>query len=489
MWLHLLVLAPFVAAFLMVVTSGFDSKSTSRIAILLGTVFTVFSIRLISVGSIATTPIEWFTLPGTSSTIYYSLVSNGISVWLVFLSCFVSLIALIAAKDSFGINYKNFAIGIFALLGAMNGSFLASDAVLFFFFFEAMVLPAAVLIAAYGGLDRKAAAMNFAIYTLAGSAPMALALWYLLSVGEGSSVVHLTMAYQSAPESLKFILFASFALAFLVKTPLFPFHGWQAQAYAEAPAPLSAVLTGVMSKVGVFGFIFWVIPVFNAAESMMNTIMWIGLFTAVYGALMAIRATDAKKLLAFSSMGHLGLAVAGIFTFSTTMPSAVLVLLVAHGLSASAQFVLTGIAERFACSRDLKQMGGLASRNPMFGFLFGFAGIAALAVPGTAGFIGEFLILISLWEIGPLPALVAGVCLVLSAVYMLRFIQAVLFGKADQVKETPCHKISSFDAAAVGILLVLLVVFGVKPNLITDSLNGIVENEVVADMEVSQDAN
>ena len=188
-------------------------------------------------------------------------------------------------------------------------------------------------------------------------------------------------------------------------------------------------------------------------------------------------------------MGYLGLAVAGIFTFSTTMPSAVLVLLVAHGLSASAQFVLTGIAERFACSRDLKQMGGLASRNPMFGFLFGFAGIAALAVPGTAGFIGEFLILISLWEIGPLPALVAVVCLVLSAVYMLRFIQAVLFGKADQVKETPCHKISSFDAAAVGILLVLLVVFGVKPNLITDSLNGTVENEVVADMEVSQDAN
>ena len=489
MWLHLLVLAPFVAALLMVVTSGFDSKSTSRIAILLGTVFTVFSIRLISVGSLATTPIEWFNLPGTGVTIYYHLMSQGFSAWLVFLSCFVSLIALIAAKDSFGINYKNFAIGIFALLGAMNGSFLASDAVLFFFFFEAMVLPAALLIAAYGGLDRKAAAMNFAIYTLAGSAPMALALWYLLSVGEGSSVAHLAMAYQNAPESVKFILFASFALAFLVKTPLFPFHGWQAQAYAVAPAPLSAVLTGVMSKVGVFGFIFWVIPVFNAAESMMNTIMWIGLFTAVYGALMATRATDAKKLLAFSSMGHLGLAVAGIFTFSTTMTSAVLVLLVAHGLSASAQFVLTGIAERFACSRDLKQMGGLASRNPMFGFLFGFAGIAALAVPGTAGFIGEFLILISLWEIGPLPALVAGICLVLSAVYMLRFIQAVLFGKADQVKETPCHKISSFDAAAVGILLVLLVVFGVKPNLITDSLNGIVENEVVADMEVSQDAN
>lgn len=489
MWLHLLVLAPFAAALLMVVTSGFDSKSTSRIAILLGAIFTAFSIRLISIGFSSTTPIEWFTLPGTATTVYYTLVSQGISVWLVFLSCLISLIALIAAKDCFGVNYKNFAIGIFALLGAMNGSFLAADSVLFFFFFEAMVLPAAILIAAYGGADRKAAAMNFAIYTLIGSAPMALALWYLLSVGEGSSMAHLAVACQKVSEPVQMILFASFSLAFLVKTPLFPFHGWQAQAYAEAPAPLSAVLTGVMSKVGVFGFLYWVLPIFNMTESAVNLMMWLGLFTAVYGALMATRATDAKKLLAYSSMGHLGLAVAGIFTLSTSMISAVLVLLVAHGLSASAQFILTGIAERFACSRKLNEMGGLASRNPVFGFLFGFAGIAALAVPGTAGFIGEFLVLISLWEVGPLPALVAGICIILSAVYMLRFIQAVLFGKADRVKEKPCHRISSFDAAAVGILLLLLITFGVKPGLITNSLNNVVaQNEVVADMEVSEDA-
>lgn len=487
MLLHLLVLAPFAVALLMVATSGFDSKSTSRIAILFGAIFTALSIRLITVGYAATSPIEWFTLPGTSTTIYYSLISQGINVWMVFLSTTVSLIALIAARESFGNNYKNFAIGIFALLGAMNGAFLASDAVLFFFFFEAMVVPAAILIAAYGGKDRKAAAMNFAIYTLAGSAPMAIALWYLLSVGTGSSAGHLFMAYQGVSAPIQTLLFVSFALAFLVKTPLFPFHGWQAQAYAEAPAPLSAVLAGAMSKAGVYGFFFWVLPIFGSDSSMMNLMMWIGLFTAVYGALMALRATDAKKLLAFSSMGHLGLAIAAIFSLSPTMIPAVLVLLVAHGLSSSSQFILTGVAERFAESRELKKMGGLAARNPVFGFLFGFACIAALAVPGTAGFIGEFLILLSLWQVGPVPAILAGLCLILSAVYMLRFIQAVIFGKADKVETRPCHKISPFDAAAVGVLLLLLVVFGVRPALIMDSLNGATQDEVVADMEDSED--
>lgn len=133
MLLHLLVLAPFAVALLMVATSGFDSKSTSRIAILFGAIFTALSIRLITVGYAATSPIEWFTLPGTSTTLYYSLISQGINVWMVFLSTTVSLIALIAARESFGNNYKNFAIGIFALLGAMNGTFLASDAVLLSF--------------------------------------------------------------------------------------------------------------------------------------------------------------------------------------------------------------------------------------------------------------------------------------------------------------------------------------------------------------------
>ena len=168
-------------------------------------------------------------------------------------------------------------------MGAMNGTFLAADAVLFFFFFEAMVFPAAVLIAGFGGADRKKAAMTFAIYTLVGSAPMMVALWYLLTVADNSLVLSLAVAIQNLEPSMQVTLLVCFLLAFLVKTPLFPFHGWQAITYAEAPAPLSAILTGAMSKAGVFGFIAWILPIVPLSMDMVDSMLWLGLFTAIYG--------------------------------------------------------------------------------------------------------------------------------------------------------------------------------------------------------------
>lgn len=471
MLLHVLVFAPFLAALLMVAASHHDYRSASRLAVLFAAALTVGSVMLIAAGSVSTTPHEWFFIPGCNATVYYVLASHGFGAWLVFLSSIVGLAALIAARSALEAHYRNFAVGVFALMGALNGTFLAGDAVLFFFFFEAMVVPAAVLIGAYGGSDRKSAALNFAIYTLAGSAPMAIALWYILAKAGSSNPFAIMLTIQMLPAHTQNILFWCFALAFWVKTPLFPFHGWQAQTYAEAPAPLSAILTGVMSKAGVFGFLYWVIPLFPM-DDVANKMMWLGLLTAVYGSLMALRATDAKKLLAFSSMGHLGLAVAGLFALSASTLPAVLVLLVGHGLSASAQFLLTGVAERFAGSRKLADMGGLARRNPVFGFFFGFSGIAAIAIPGTVGFIGEFLVLLSLWSVGGLPAIVAGFCIILSAAYMLRFIQAVLFGKAKgSLAKAPVQRFLIGDGLAVVPLLILLLVFGFHPAPIANSVS------------------
>ena len=469
MLLHLLVLAPFVAAILMVMTSKEDSKSSSRLAILMGIAFTAMSVALIAGGNVATEAIEWFQIPGCKGPVFYYLYSHGLASWMVFLSCGLSLVALISARGITCRSYRNLAIGIFSLMGAMNGTFLAADAVLFFFFFEAMVIPAAILIAGFGGKDRMKAAMTFAIYTLVGSAPMMVALWYLLTIADNSMLYSLAIAVQSLPEGTQTTILVCFLLAFLVKTPIFPFHGWQAITYAEAPAPLSAILTGAMSKAGVFGFITWVLPIFPLSMSAVNCMMWLGLVTAVYGALMALRATDGKKLLAFSSMGHLGLAVAGVFSLSEAMFPAVLVLLVAHGISAGAQFFLMGIAERMTGTRELDQLGGLSSKNPVFSTLFGFAGVMALAVPGTAGFVGEFTVLLALWDMGPLPALVAGFTLILSAAYMLRFIQKVIFGKQAREYEEGTRT-TLLEGVSVGIMLALLLVFGFHPAFITDSL-------------------
>ena len=300
-------------------------------------------------------------------------------------------------------------------------------------------------------------------------------------------LISLAIALQSLPEGTQNLLLVSFLLAFLVKTPIFPFHGWQAITYAEAPAPLSAILTGAMSKAGVFGFIVWVLPIFPLSMSAITAMMWLGLFTAVYGALMALRATDGKKLLAFSSMGHLGLAVAGVFSGSEVMFPAVLVLLVAHGISAGAQFILMGIAERMTGTRELDQLGGLSSKNPVFSTLFGFAGVMALAVPGTAGFVGEFSVLLSLWDMGPLPALVAGFTLILSAAYMLRFIQKVIFGKQAREYEEG-RRTSPLEGVSIGVMLALLLVFGFHPAFVTDSLMQADETEDAAAAQVLSEA-
>lgn len=477
MLLHLLVLAPFVAAVLMAATSKEDPKSSSRLAFLFGYAFVALSIALIVSGNQATEAIEWFHIPGAKGSVYYYLYSHGLGAWMVLLSTSLSLVALMTARNTLDTNYRNFAIGIFALMGAMNGTFLAADAVLFFFFFEAMVIPAAILIAAYGGKERTKAAMTFAIYTLVGSAPMMVALWYLVTVADNSLVLSLAVALQNLDPAMQSTLLACFLLAFMVKTPIFPFHGWQAITYAEAPAPLSAILTGAMSKAGVFGFIAWILPIFPLSMEWVDAMMWLGLLTAVYGAMLAFRATDGKKLLAYSSMGHLGLAVAGVFSLSESMLPAVLVLLVAHGLSAGAQFYLMGIAERFAGTRDIEQLGGLAKRNPVFGSLFGFVAVLSLAVPGTAGFVGEFTVLMSLWDMGPLPALVAGLCLILSAAYMLRFVQKVIFGTPARQYEDG-KRMTALEGSSIGIMGVLLLVFGMHPAFITNALQLFDENAV-----------
>ena len=470
MLLNLLVIAPFVAAILMVLNSRDDSNASSRMAILMGVAFAAMSVALIVTGNQATTPIEWFHIPGARGPVYYYLYAHGLGSWMVFLSCGLSLVALISARNTTGKNYRNFAIGIFALMGAMNGTFLAADAVLFFFFFEAMVIPAAILIAGFGGEKRTTAAMTFAIYTLVGSAPMMVALWYLLTIAENSLLLSMAVAIQSLPAEHEVLVMLSFLLAFLVKTPIFPFHGWQAITYSEAPAPLSAILTGAMSKAGVFGFIAWVLPIFPLDLDYISGLMWLGLLTAVYGALMALRATDGKRLLAYSSMSHLGFAVAGVFSLSEAMLPAVLVLLVAHGISAGVQYFLIGVAERMTGTRNIEEMGGLSGKNPVFSFLFGAAGVMALAVPGTAGFVGEFTVLLSLWDLGLLPALVGGFCLILSATYVLRFIQKVIFGKPARDYQEGART-TALEGVAFGSMLVLLLAFGLHPAFVTNSLH------------------
>lgn len=475
MLLHFLILSPFVAALLMTATSSRDGKSAGRLACMLGLVPLALVGSLFHVGAKVSPAFDWFKLPGSDAVVRYVFMADGLSLWLGFIAALLTLLSLLASRAALGERYREFAVGLFVLEGTMLGTFFAADAVLFYFFFESMIIPAAVLIACFGGVNRKSAAMTFAIYTLAGSAPMAFGLWYLVAVSGTTDPGALAARAMELPASVQTALFWVFTLAFAVKTPLFPLHGWQAKSYAEAPATLSAILSGAMAKAGLFGFLAWVLPLFPAAvDRYAIWMVWLGLASLLYGAILALRQNDSKKLLAFSSLSHLGLAVAGIFCLHQGAFAGVLVMMVAHGLSASAQFFLCGMAERWTGCRSLSSMGAFASTNPVFAFFFGAAGIAAVAVPGTAGFVGEFLIVQALWEsVGPFAALLGGIGTILSAAYTLRFIQAFLFGPVVTPRKGAALTLS--EGLAVAPLLVALVYFGVHPAPVLHSLEAAME--------------
>jgi NADH-quinone oxidoreductase subunit M len=402
--------------------------------------------------------------------VHYSLFADGFALWMVLLTAILVTSVIWIGKTCAGERYKGFAALVFLLEGALFGCFLASDAVLFFLFFELLVPPAALLISVFGGAGRNRAAILFALYTLLGSAPMAIALWALATwTGTTDGMQIATALAAIAPEKVTLLFFA-FALAFAVKTPLFPFHGWQAEAYSEAPAPVTALLSGAMAKVGVFGFLRWTMPIFpNEVVEYGTLFILLGLATVIYGALVAMRQTDIKRILAFSSLSHLGLTVVGAFTLHDGAIFGVVVMMVAHGFSAGALFLLAGIPERWNGTRNIFAFGGLASQSPRFSLLFMLACLAAVAVPGTLGFVGEFLILQGIWQtFGPIIALAAGLGAILSAAYTLRMVQAMLFGKATSTGVGP--EIRKSEMVAIFPLIAILFVLGFAPKLVLHSV-------------------
>ena len=487
MLLHLLLASPFAAAILLALVPGKAPRLAQALSVLLSAVIAVLAICLLVSfpdAPLATAPLTWFALPGTHAMVQYALYADGFSTWMVLLSSLLTLCALWLGNSCAGPRFKGYALLVLLLEGALFGCFLASDAVLFFLFFELLVPPAALLIAVYGGVGRKRAALLFAIFTLAGSVPMAVALWAIAAWTGVTSGAMIGEALMGIPAAKVTVMFFAFALAFAVKTPLFPLHGWQAESYTEAPGPVTALLSGAMAKVGVFGFLRWTLPLFpEASVEHSQLFVWLGVITVIFGALAALRQNDIKRVLTFSSLGHLGLAIVGAFTLQEGAILGVVLLMVAHGFSTGALFFLAHIGENWRNSRLLSSFGGMSSQSPRFALLFMVGCLAAIAVPGSLGFVGEFLILQGAWQsYGILVALLAGLGMILSAAYTLRVVQAMLFGKAPSStihdaghghatpEFEPGPELRLREILAIAPLLVLLFVFGLLPGSILHSV-------------------
>jgi len=484
MLISLLLILPFVCSCLMLASSSRDVNSSFRMGLSFAAIPLIFATVLIFTGGQQTDSRIWFSFLNVDFS--FSLYGHGLSLWMAWLTSLLCFLAFAYSRDALNFGVKKFAVGMFALEGTIIGAFLsAKNLVQFLFFFEAMILPAAILIALYGGLKRRRAVITFSLYTLAGSIPLLFAAWYLILKAGSDDIDALVQTVRALPVATQTSLFIAFAIAFAVKTPVFPFHSWQGISYSEAPYPLSAILSGAMAKVGIFGFAIWTIPLFNVDYKF--CLIPIALFSALYGAALALRQINIKRLLAFSSMSHLGLALAGLFCLDDIVNAGVAVMLVGHGLTAGGLFFFGGIVQKWTGSTDIKSFGAFASTNPVYASIFGFLSIAAIAVPCTVGFVGEFLILQGLFNSGlPLFGVIGGICIICSAAYMLRLIKNVLFGPIPENPSRAGISLSKYEGIAAVPIMFLIVYLGLHPAHILNSFETEKKNDALTEMEMQE---
>ena len=406
----------------------------------------------------------------------YLLGIDGISLWLVLLTTFLFPVAILASWK-IDRDVRLYMGAMLALETAVVGSFLALDLLLFFLFFEAILVPMYLLIGGWGGERRVYAAVKFFLFTMAGSAFLLVAILFLYAKGAGVAgggtfdLRVLTEAAASLPVVTARWLFLGFFVAFAVKVPLFPLHTWLPDAHTEAPTAGSVLLAGVLLKVGTYGLLRFNLTLFpEAAKYFATFVSILAVIGIVYGAVCALIQTDVKRLVAYSSVSHLGFVVLGIFAFTQQSVTGGVLQMVNHGLATGALFLLVGMVYERTHTRELSQMGGLASVMPWLLGAFLFTVFASAGLPGLNGFVGEFLVIVGTFAVSHVFGAIAATAVVLGAIYLLWSYQRVAYGP---VREEHRHlpDLSLREVAVLAPVLALLLVFGVAPSLMTSSID------------------
>lgn len=401
----------------------------------------------------------WITGLGIS----YHIGIDGISLWLILLTTFLTPVCILAAWNSVEKGLSGFMMSLLALETGMLGVFCSLDLFLFFVFWESMLIPMYFLIGIWGGERRIYATIKFVLYTMAGSALMLVGI-LALYFQNGNSFDFTTLSGQFDHDSL---LFLAFFIAFAIKVPLFPFHTWLPDAHVEAPTVGSVILAGVLLKMGTYGIIRFCLPLFpKAAAEHTPWIVTLAVIGIIYGALVAMVQPDLKKLVAYSSVSHLGFVVLGLFSQNHDAIQGSVLQMVNHGLSTGALFLLVGMIYERRHSRMIVDFGGLAKRMPIFAAIFLIVTLSSIGLPGLNGFVGEFMILLGSFVEGAFSkwyVVFATTGVILAAVYMLWMFQRVMFGKLDKTNEA-LPDLNSREIAVLVPILVFIVWIGVFPN-------------------------
>jgi NADH-quinone oxidoreductase subunit M len=403
--------------------------------------------------------------------INYGLGVDGITLWLVLLTTFLTPLILLSQWNSLHKHPKEYVISFLVMETAMIGAFLATDLLLFYIFFELMLLPMYLVIGVWGGANRIYAAIKFFLFTIAGSLLMLLGIIYLAyqnylqSATRTWSFTISDLYGTQLTSGAETLLFFAFALAFAIKVPLFPLHTWLPDAHVEAPTGGSIVLAGVMLKMGTYGFLRFVLPFFPDASAKWSWLLIaLSVIGIIYGALVAWVQPDMKKLVAYSSVSHLGFCVLGIFAMNQTAIEGSILQMVNHGLSTGALFLLVGVIYERRHTRLLADYGGIGHTMPLFTVFFIIAVLSSVGLPGLNGFIGEFLILSGTFITSPVAATFAATGVILAAIYLLWLVQRVFFGPITHEENRNIPEIAWNEIAALVPIIIFMVWIGVHPN-------------------------
>ncbi len=418
--------------------------------------------------------VEWIPSLG----IRYHVAVDGISLWLVILTTVTTPIAAYVSFGSIKKRIKDLCVAYLLLQGAMLGAFVALDLFLFFVFWELMLVPMLLLIGVWGGVERIKAAYKFFIYTMMGSMMMLAAILYMVwthqQLAGYITFDYLALSHVTLPKTAAWLCFFGFALAFLIKVPMFPFHTWLPDAHVQAPTGGSIVLAAVLLKLGTYGYIRFCMgmlagPAGIAATNLAGIAVGLGI---LYGALVAWKQDDVKRLVAYSSVAHMGFVMLGLFAATASGIQGAILQMINHGISTGALFLLVGVIYDRRHTRLVREFGGLAKVMPVYAALFVIITMSSIGLPGTNGFVGEFMVIMGtfsskyLGSHAHVQAILAALGVILAAVYMLSVVQKMFFGPLNNPKNEHLPDINVRETLAIAPLVVLVFILGLFPNIV-----------------------
>ncbi len=408
--------------------------------------------------------------------VHYSLGIDGISMPLILLTTALTVIVVIAGWEVIRERVAQYMAAFMIMEGIMIGVFSALDAVLFYVLWEAMLIPMFLIIGIWGGPNRIYATIKFFLYTLLGSLLMLVAFLYLYNASGGSFSI-LDFHELTLGLTPQILIFLAFFAAFAVKVPMFPVHTWLPDAHVEAPTGGSVILAAIMLKMGGYGFLRFSLPITpDASHELTWFMITLSLIAVVYIALVALVQGDMKKLIAYSSISHMGFVTLGMFVFNSQGVEGAMMQMISHGFISGALFLCVGVLYDRLHSREIASYGGIATPMPIFAAFTVLFAMANAGLPGTSGFVGEFLVIMGSFQVNPWYAIIAALTLVFGAAYTLWMVKRVVYGKVTSEAVAALEDVNGREILFLSLLTGLVLWVGVWPNPILDVMHATVDN-------------